>query len=51
MFMYLWSFWSYGVKQDEENIEKQEQTWTRQKRIPFCDKKSKINESTLNAAD
>ena len=49
--MYLWSFWSNGVKQDEENIEKQEQTWNRQKRIPFCDKKSKINESTLNAAD
>ena len=49
--MYLWSFWSYGVKQDEENIEKQEQTWTQQKRVPFRDKKSKINDSTLNAAD
>ena len=51
MFMYLWSFWSYGVKQDEENVEKQEQTSIQQKRVPFCDKKSKINESTLNAAD
>ena len=47
----LWSFWSYGVKQEEENIEKQEQTWTQQKRVHFCDKKSKINDSTLNAAD
>ena len=49
--MQLTSAATCGVKQDEENIEKQEQTWTQQKRVPFCDKKSKINDSTLNATD